>query len=201
MDTAAFIFSKYSEKLNNEFKGYSVLNYLSSHDDGSSFDAKLERSKEKATKLLLSPRQSQVYYGEDSRRSLIIEGIEGDATLRSFMNWDQIQTNPETQATLLHWQKLGQFRKNHPAIGAGIHQQIATIPYTFSRIFSKDDFSDKVIVGLDLPVGVKKITVGTIFENGTTLHEAYSDKEVVVQDGKIAIDTPFDIVLVELKKK
>ena len=196
-----FIFSKYSEKLNNEFKGLSVLNYLSSHDDGSPFDAKRERSKETATKLLLSPGQSQVYYGDESARSLIIEGTEGDATLRSFMNWDQIQSNPETQATLLHWQKLGQFRKNHPAIGAGIHQQIASIPYTFSRIFSKDDFNDKVIIGLDLPVGVKEITVGAIFENGTTLHDAYSDKEVVVQDGKIAIDTPFDIVLLEFRSK
>ena len=196
-----FIFSKYSEKLNNEFKGLSVLNYLSSHDDGSPFDAKRERSKETATKLLLSPGQSQVYYGDESARSLIIEGTEGDATLRSFMNWDQIQSNPETQATLLHWQKLGQFRKNHPAIGAGIHQQIASIPYTFSRIFSKDDFNDKVIIGLDLPVGVKEITVGTIFENGTTLYDAYSDKKVVVKDGKIAIDTPFDIVLLEFRSK
>ena len=196
-----FIFSKYSEKLNNEFKGLSVLNYLSSHDDGSPFDAKRERSKETATKLLLSPGQSQVYYGDESARSLIIEGTEGDATLRSLMNWDQIRTNPETQATLLHWQKLGQFRKNHPAIGAGIHQQIASFPYTFSRIFSKDDFNDKVIIGLDLPVGVKEITVGAIFENGTTLHDAYSDKEVVVQDGKIAIDTPFDIVLLEFRSK
>ena len=196
-----FIFSKYSEKLNNEFKGLSVLNYLSSHDDGSPFDAKRERSKETATKLLLSPGQSQVYYGDESARSLIIEGTEGDATLRSLMNWDQIRTNPETQATLLYWQKLGQFRKNHPAIGAGIHQQIASFPYTFSRIFSKDDFNDKVIIGLDLPVGVKEITVGAIFENGTTLHDAYSDKEVVVQDGKIAIDTPFDIVLLEFRSK
>ena len=196
-----FIFSKYSEKLNNEFKGLSVLNYLSSHDDGSPFDAKRERSKETATKLLLSPGQSQVYYGDESARSLIIEGTEGDATLRSFMNWEQIQTNPETQATLLHWQKLGQFRKNHPAIGAGIHQQIASFPYTFSRIFSKDDFNDKVIIGLDLPIGVKEITVDNIFENGTTLHDTYSDKEVVVQDGIIAIDTPFDIVLLEFRSK
>ena len=196
-----FIFSKYSEKLNNEFKGLSVLNYLSSHDDGSPFDAKRERSKETATKLLLSPGQSQVYYGDESARSLIIEGTEGDATLRSLMNWDQIQSNPETQATLLHWQKLGQFRKNHPAIGAGIHQQIASIPYTFSRIFSKDDFNDKVIVGLDLTVGAKVINVGAIFENGTTLHDAYSNKEVLVQDGKIAIDTPFDIVLLEFRSK
>ena len=100
-----FIFSKYSDKLNKEFKGYSVLNYLTSHDDGSPFDAKRIKNKETATKLLLSPGQSQVYYGDESARSLIIEGTEGDATLRSFMNWDEIKSNSNTQSSLLHWQK------------------------------------------------------------------------------------------------
>lgn len=195
-----FIFAKYSQKLNNEFKGYSVLNYLSSHDDGSPFDAKRARNKETATKLLLSPGMSQVYYGDESARSLIINGTEGDATLRSFMNWDQIKSNPETQATVLHWQKLGQFRRNHPAIGAGVHQQIASIPYTFSRTFSKDNYDDKIIVGLDLSSGVKEIAVGTIFEDGTALQDAYSGKQAVVKNGAITIDTTFDIVLLELKK-
>ncbi|SHF87902.1 alpha-amylase [Flavobacterium segetis] len=193
-----FIFSKYSDKLNKEFKGYSVLNYLTSHDDGSPFDAKRIKNKETATKLLLSPGQSQVYYGDESARSLIIEGTEGDATLRSFMNWDEIKSNSNTQSSLLHWQKLGQFRKNHPAVGAGIHKQISVQPYTFSRTFSKDNYSDAVVIGLDLPLGKKEISIGTLFKNGTTLHDAYSGKKVVVENGKISIDTEFDIVLLEL---
>ena len=193
-----FIFSKYSDKLNKEFKGYSVLNYLTSHDDGSPFDAKRIKIKETATKLLLSPGQSQVYYGDESARSLIIEGTEGDATLRSFMNWDEIKSNPETQLTILHWQKLGQFRKNHPSVGAGIHKQISIKPYTFSRTFSKKNYSDAVVIGLDLPIGKKEISVGNLFENGTTLNDAYSGKKVVVENGKISIDTEFDIVLLEL---
>ena len=193
-----FIFSKYSDKLNKEFKGYSVLNYLTSHDDGSPFDAKRIKNKETATKLLLSPGQSQVYYGDESARSLIIEGTEGDATLRSFMNWDEIKSNSNTQSSLLHWQKLGQFRKNHPAVGAGIHEQISVQPYTFSRTFSKDNYSDAVVIGLDLPLGKKEISIGTLFKNGTTLHDAYSGKKVVVENGKISIDTEFDIVLLEL---
>ena len=193
-----FIFSKYSDKLNKEFKGYSVLNYLTSHDDGSPFDAKRIKNKETATKLLLSPGQSQVYYGDESARSLIIEGTEGDATLRSFMNWDEIKSNSNTQSSLLHWQKLGQFRKNHPAVGAGIHKQISVQPYTFSRTFSKDNYSDAVVIGLDLPLGKKEISIGTLFKNGTTLQDAYSGKKVVVENGKISIDTEFDIVLLEL---
>jgi alpha-amylase len=49
-----FIFSKYSAILNGELKGNSVLNYLSSHDDGGPFDAKRTKTIEAGTKLLLS---------------------------------------------------------------------------------------------------------------------------------------------------
>lgn len=195
-----FIFSKYSDKLNNELKGYSVLNYLSSHDDGGPFDGNRTKTIESGTKLLLSPGLSQVYYGDESARSLVIEGTKGDATLRSFMNWEAIKSNPETQKTLLHWQKLGQFRKNHPSVGAGIHKQISAQPYTFSRTFSKEDYSDAVVVGLDLVIGTKELAVDSIFANGTLLKDAYSGKEVLVVNGKVTIDTEFDIVLLELKK-
>jgi hypothetical protein len=33
-------------------------------------------------------RIAQVFYGDESARSLVVEGTQGDATLRSFMNWD-----------------------------------------------------------------------------------------------------------------
>lgn len=192
-----FLFSKYSDKLNNELKGYSVLNYLSSHDDGTPFDAKREKSIESATKLLLSPGLSQIYYGDETARSLVVEGTQGDATLRSFMNWGDVKNNPETQKILTHWQKLGQFRKNHPSIGAGIHNQILAQPYTFSRSFSKGNFIDNVVIGLDLPIGSKEISVGTIFHDGDNLKDAYSDKIVTVHDGKVSLDTEFNIVLLE----
>ena len=195
-----FIFSKYSNKLNDDLKGYSVLNYLSSHDDGGPFDGNRTKTIESGTKLLLSPGLSQVYYGDESARSLIIEGTKGDSTLRSLMNWEAIKSNPETQKTLLHWQKLGQFRKNHPSVGAGIHKQISAQPYTFSRTFSKEDYSDAVVVGLDLRIGTKELSVGSIFANGTLLKDAYSGTEVTVSNGKVTVDTEFDIVLLELKK-
>ena len=192
-----YLFSKYSKILNGELKNYSVLNYLSSHDDGGPFDAARTNNKETATKLLLSPGLAQVYYGDESARSLIVAGTQGDATLRSLMNWEDIKSNPETQKALLHWQKLGQFRKNHPAIGAGIHQKISSQPYVFSRTYTTNTYTDQVIIGLDLPIGKNELSVGTIFTNGTKVKDAYSGKETTVVNGKVSIDSEFDIVLLE----
>jgi len=194
------LFSMYSNKLNSDLKGHSVLNYLSSHDDGSPYDAKRLKSIESGTKLLLTPGLSQIYYGDETGRSLVVEGTQGDATLRSPMNWEDVKSNLETQKILLHWQKLGTFRKNHPAVGAGVHQKISSQPYVFSRTFSKGKFKDAVVIGLDLNKGKKEIPMGTLFKNGTKVRDAYSGKAYTVADGKVILDTDFDIVLFELKK-
>jgi alpha-amylase len=176
------------------------LNYLSSHDDGGPFDAKRTKSIESGTKLLLTPGISQVYYGDESARSLVVEGTQGDATLRSFMNWDALKTNGETQKVLLHWQKLGQFRRNHPSVGAGVNTEISTKPYVCSRTFTKGKYSDTVVIGLDLVAGKKEITVGSAFKEGTKVRDVYSGKIVSVLNGKVTVDSEFDIVLLELKK-
>ena len=191
------LFSKYSNHLNNELKGYSVLNYVSSHDDGQPFDANRVKGFEAGTKLLLSPGMSQVYYGDESNRSLVVEGTQGDATLRSNMNWDDIENNPDTKFMLLHWQKLGQFRRNHPAVGAGIHTQLSSQPYLFSRTYSRGSYTDKVLIGLDLSEGRKELSVYSLFENGTKLRDGFSNQQTEVIDGKVIIDSEFGIVLLE----
>jgi len=193
------IFSKYNNLLRNELKGFGTLNYLSSHDDGSPFDPNREKPFETATKLLLSPGTSQIYYGDESGRSLVIKGTQGDATLRSVMNWDDMEKDDKTKEVLAHWQKLGQFRVNHPAIGAGVHQMITKTPYTFYRSYSKGDFEDLVVVGLDLPKGTKSLDVSKLFKDGDLLYDAYSNQDIEVKEGNALVDSEFDIVLLEKK--
>jgi len=193
------LFSRYSNILNNELKGFGVLNYISSHDDGQPFDKERTKPFESATKLLLCPGTSQVYYGDESARSLIIEGTEGDATLRSTMNWDDIENNDQTKAVLAHWQKLGIFRNKHLSVGAGVHKMISEKPYVFQRTYSKGAFNDAVVVGLDLNEGEKELNVSSVFKDGSVLNDAYSGTEVTVKDGIVKLNTSFSIVLLEIK--
>lgn len=190
------LFSKYDSIQHISHKGKSIMNYATSHDDGQPFDKDRIKPLETATKLLLTPGLSQIYYGDESARDLTIDGTEGDATLRSFMNWEQ-QSEKEVSKILTHWQKLGHFRGTHPAVGAGKHKMLSTTPYTFSRTFEKDGYTDVVIVGLDLPLGKKEIVVGNAFAKAETLKETYSGQEVKIIDGKVTIDSPFNIVLLE----
>lgn len=193
------VFKRYSTLLNTDLKGNGILNYLSSHDDGQPFDPKRQKPYQTATMLLLTPGASQIYYGDETARSLQIDGTVGDATLRSFMNWEDLKTNTKTQNVLKHWQKLGQFRNAHPAIGAGTHQMITQSPYVFYRSYTKADYKDLVVVGLDLSKGEKQLNVSSIFKNGDVLHDAYSNQNIEVKDGNATIISDFDIVLLEKK--
>ena len=192
------LFSKYSNLLQTSYKDLGILNYVTSHDDGYPFDKTREKPFEAANRLLLTNGTAQVYYGDEVARNLLIEGTIGDATLRSNMDWKTTHT-PKTKKILSHWQKIGIFRKNHPAVGAGIHQKISDNPYVFSRVFNVDSYEDKVVIALDVPIGKKNISVGDIFKNGTQLIDVYSGKETLVENKKITIDTRFDIVLLEQK--
>jgi alpha-amylase len=95
---------------------------------------------------------------------------------------------------------LGQFRKNHPAVGAGLHKQITASPYAFSRTYTQGKYTDKIVIGLDLAKGKKTIATGKMFKNGAKVIDAYSGKEAVVANGKVTIESEFDLVLLELKK-
>ena len=192
------VFAKYSKLLNTKLKGLSVMNYLSSHDDGAPFDPDRKQGMKSANMLLLSPGVSQVYYGDETLRPLRVEGAEGDAHLRSSMNWEALQTDSTVQKVHSHYQKLGQFRRNHPAVGAGKHKMLSEAPYVFSRTYRTEAVRDKIVVGLDLPAGPKTLSVKGFFGDGTALFDVYSETEVMVENGQVQLDSPYDTVLLEL---
>jgi alpha-amylase len=106
-------FVKYDQLLNGPLAGKSVLNYISSHDDGTPFDKERKRAIEAGTKLLLTPGGVQIYYGDETARDINVIA-DGDAKLRSFMNWDELSANKSkgsytVQEILEHWQRLGNF--------------------------------------------------------------------------------------------
>lgn len=194
------IFAKYSDILNGELKGKSIVNYLTSHDDSWSHDKMRKEPIISATKLLLSPGGVQLYYGDETSRILHTEGAVGDAQLRSFMNWEELESNTEingypVKEVLEHWQKLGKFRAHHPSVGAGVHTMLSASPYIFKREFARDGYKDKVLVGLDLKTGKKIIDVHEEFEDGTIVYDAYSGEQGKVRKGKVEINSAYNMVL------
>jgi alpha-amylase len=198
------LFSGYSAALNGPLKGVSVLNYLDSHDDGHPFDAMREHPMEAANKLLLAPGQAQIYYGDETARLLKIEGAQGDANLRSFMNWDQLKNN--TRVGLFgvaevrnHWARLGRFRHAHPAVGAGVHQMLQASPYTFKRTYDKGGVSDRVVVALGLPQDrAVAIPVAGVFSDGQTVRDWYTGKSAMVSGGKVQFELRAPVALIAL---
>ena len=196
------VFASYSEQLNGPLKGYSVMNYMSSHDDGQPFDAMRTKPYETANMLLLAPGAAQVYYGDETARVLKHEGAEGDANLRTFMNWKDLATNAKRGGYRVadvqrHWALLGKFREAHPAVGAGVHKKLADGPYTFARTLERGAIRDKVVVALDVAGGkAVPITVAGVFEDGETVRDYYSGKRAVVKGGKVAFTASKGVVLI-----
>lgn len=186
------VFSQYNKILQNQLSGYGVLNYISSHDDGGPYDKLRKAPFQSANMLMLCPGTAQIYYGDESARVLEVPGAEGDANLRSFMNWEQIENNAEQngykiQSVLSHWQKLGKFRKAHPAIGAGVHRMLTQQPYVFIRELQRGSLRDNVIVGLGFAPGGHIIKVSDLYLDGTTLRDAYSNLTYKVIKGTVTV--------------
>jgi alpha-amylase len=81
-----------------------------------------------------------------------------------------------------------------------VNIEISAKPYVCSRTFTRGNYTDTVVIGLDLAKGKKEIPVGTTFKDGAKIKDAYSGKMATVLNGKVTVDSEFDIVLLELKK-
>jgi len=196
------IFSVYDSILNTSLEGLSVLNYLSSHDDGSPYDKERQKVFEAGTKLLLCPGSSQVYYGDETARALTAEGAVGDANLRTFMNWEELENKVNkngyaVENVLKHWQKLGQFRKHHLAVGLGRHTMLQQEPYIFKREFSKNGVEDNILVALDLDQTTDNIMMDVfgVFKDGEKVKDYYTGKSYTINNGKITLQPIGGIVL------
>jgi alpha-amylase len=190
------LFAHYATALHTgPLRGVAILNYIASHDDGGPYDRDRRDPMGAGTRLLLAPGGAQIYYGDELARPLTIAGAEGDANLRSFMNWADLARGDPTAAILAHWRKLGRFRRAHPAVGAGEHRRLQADPYVFSRTLSANGRVDRVVVALNHPVGAKTIPVTGVFPDGTELVDAYSGASGTVRNGAITLTTPFDLVL------
>ncbi|MGE0352793.1 MAG: alpha-amylase family glycosyl hydrolase [Gemmatimonadales bacterium] len=190
------LFTRYSTTLHQgALRGEAILNYVSSHDDGSPYDPDRRDPLGAATRLLLAPGGAQIYYGDELARPLRVPGARGDANLRSFMNWGDLARGGATHEVLEHWRKLGRFRRAHPAVGAGEHRTLQLTPYIFSRTLEMNGRLDRVLVAMDQGTGTKSVPVFGVFLDGTRLEDAYSGTRGTVRDGKVSLTTPYNLVL------
>ncbi|CBG90935.1 alpha-amylase [Citrobacter rodentium] len=128
------VWQQMAEKLQN----FNVLSYLSSHDtrlfrEGNDNAAEL---------LLLAPGAVQIFYGDESARPFGPTGSDPLQGTRSDMNWQDI--SGKFAGNVAHWQRLGQFRARHPAIGAG-KQTTLTLSQGYGFVRTTGDDSVMVV--------------------------------------------------------
>ena len=174
------VYSGYASQINSD-PSFNVLSYISSHDKGLG-----SRAASAGTALLLCPGGVQIYYGDETGRTATNSGtkqVNEEQGWRSQMNWNSIDKNVQS-----NYQKVGQFRNNHPAVGAGQHKQLAGDVYTFSRTYHLGQADeDKVVVALPTTAGTFNVNVGDIFADGETITDAYSGESYTVSGGAVSV--------------
>lgn len=173
----------------NGANGRQVLNYVSSHDTG------LHRpgdQKKVATMLLLCPGGAQIYYGDETSRP-VIDG-KGDAGMatRGDFNWDAVDNDVNK-----HWQKIGQFRRRNPAVGAGTQTSLGD--NTYGRKFSENGYSNAVAIRLNTIAGQSyTVNTGDLFAEGTRVMDGYNtSSSAVVSGGKVTMTASGPVLLIE----
>ncbi|WP_378181369.1 alpha-amylase family glycosyl hydrolase [Aquimarina sp. SS2-1] len=194
------IFSRYDNLLQNQLgEGKSAMNFLANHDTNEVFDRNRQRTFEAGTKLLLAPGPAQIYYGDETARTLTPSGgASGDATLRSNMNFNELNDpNSLASRTLTHFQKIGKFRREHVSVGAGKHVKLQDSPYTFKREYNKNGLEDATLVytGNDNDF-TGALNVFGIWQDGTELQDYFSGNLAIVSNGTITFGTTFGLVLI-----
>ena len=68
---------------------------------------------EAAFKLMLSPGAVQIYYGDEIARPMHAEGALGDANMRTYMNWEDLEDN-STQGLVSTLAEVGAVSSKQP---------------------------------------------------------------------------------------
>jgi alpha-amylase len=195
------LYTGYSAALHQgALRGAAILNYISSHDDGSPYDTDRKDPFGAGTRLLLAPGGAQIYYGDELARPLRVAGAEGDANLRSLMNWGDLDRGGSTAEVLAHWRKLGRFRRAHPAVGAGVHRTHRVEPYVFSRRLETRAGEDRVLVAMGLGAGVREVPVFDVFPEGARVRDEYSGAVATVAGGVVSVATTSGLVLLAQRR-
>lgn len=180
---------KYYANFCNGGNGHQVLNYVSSHDTG------LHRpgdQKKVATMLLLCPGGAQIYYGDETSRGYMNGCPDQSMSTRSDFNWDAVDNDDNK-----HWQKIGQFRRRNPAVGAGTQTELGSD--TYARTFTDGDYSNAVVIKLNTQNGQSyTVSVGNAFQDGAKVMDGYNTAVTgVVSGGKVTMTASGPVLLIE----
>lgn len=180
------IYQRYADTINSK-DDFNVLSYISSHDSTLARGDMIYYG----SAFLLLPGGIQIYYGDETNRGLVdtipFDGNGGAGhSLRSDMNWDSMD-----EAVLAHWQKVGQFRNNHVAVGAGQNTIVSsTSGSAFVRTYSKDGVTDRVAgciaAGSNTAV---TIDVSEGWKDGESVINYYDNSSAIVSDGKVTFNS------------
>lgn len=173
----------------NGSNGKQVLNYVSSHDTG------LHRpgdQKKVATMLLLCPGGAQIYYGDETSRGYMSGCNDASMATRSDFNWSAVDNDDNK-----HWQKIGQFRRRNPAVGAGTQTELGD--NTFARTYNQGDFSNAVVIKLNTSAGqTYTVNVGSTFADGEKVMDGYNTATTAtVSGGKVSMAASGPVLLIE----
>ena len=172
--------SNYANSINNS--PYNLLSYVSSHDTGLCRPSDM---KHLGTMLVLLPGGVQIFYGDETARPSVDGKGDSDMTTRGDMNWDAINGDVAN-----HWKKVGTFRKNHVAVGAGKQTDLGSD--TYGRVYN----GDKVVIKINAS-GSTSVNVSGIFADGTAVRNAYDGATGTVSGGKVTFTATNGVILIE----
>lgn len=171
LDGIVYTWQAYSDSI-QAHPGWHPFSYL---NNSYHRDADMSNMIDCATTLLLSPGVSQVFYGDETGRTLSDArlNVDSDQAFRSDMNWNSVDS-----LQLDHFRRLGRIRNQHPAIGKGRQTTIDT--HTCFRHLD----GDSLIIRL-LPLPEQPVRVAPFFPDGTRLTDLCTGHTATVTDGAV----------------